>query len=30
MNVLKAAWVTNLEVRPEADWNSIGSRAVTK
>lgn len=30
MNVLKAAWVTNLEVRPEADWNNIGSRAVSK
>jgi nucleotide sugar dehydrogenase len=30
MNVLEAAWKTNLEVRPEADWNEIGSRAVSK
>jgi len=30
MNVLEAAWKTNLEVRPEADWNQIGSRAVSK
>jgi len=30
MHVLKAAWKTNLEVRPEADWNEIGSRAVSE
>ena len=30
MNVLEAAWKTNLEVRPEADWNQIGKRAVSE
>ena len=30
MHVLKAAWKTNLEVRPEADWNEIGSRAISE
>lgn len=29
MNVLEAAWKTNLEVRPEADWNSLKGRAVS-
>ena len=30
MNVLKAAWETNLEVRPEADWTKLKGRAVSK
>lgn len=30
MNVLEAAWKTNLEVRPEADWNSLKGRAVSE
>ena len=30
MNVLKAAWKTNLEVRPEADWTQLKGRAVSK
>lgn len=30
VNVLKAAWQTNLEVRPEKDWESLEGRAVTK
>lgn len=30
MNVLKAAWKTNLEVRPEADWNNLKGRAVSE
>jgi nucleotide sugar dehydrogenase len=30
MNVLEAAWKTNLEVRPEADWNELKGRAVTE
>ena len=30
MNVLEAAWKTNLEVRPEADWTKLKGRAVTK
>ena len=30
MNVLEAAWKTNLEVRPEADWNDLKGRAVSK
>ena len=28
MNVLKAAWKTNLEVRPEKDWEELKGRAV--
>ena len=28
MNVLKAAWKTNLEVRPERDWEELKGRAV--
>lgn len=28
MNVLDAAWKTNLEVRPEQDWNKLKGRAV--
>lgn len=28
MNVLKAAWKTNLEVRPEKDWEKMKGRAV--
>lgn len=30
MNVLKAAWKTNLRVRPEQDWKSLIGRAVSK
>ena len=30
VNVLKAAWQTNLEVRPERDWERLECRAVTK
>jgi len=29
VNVLKAAWQTNLEVRPEKDWEQLKGRAVT-
>jgi len=29
MNILEAAWKTNLEVRPEQDWKSLEGRAVT-
>ena len=29
MNVLEAAWKTNLEVRPERDWENLKGRAVT-
>ncbi len=29
MNVLKGAWQTNLEVRPEKDWESLKGRAVS-
>ncbi len=29
MNVLEAAWKTNLEVRPEQDWNKLKGRAIT-
>ena len=29
MNVLKAAWKTNLEVRPERDWENLKGRAVS-
>ena len=29
MNVLKAAWKTNLEVRPEEDWKDLKGRAVS-
>ena len=30
MNVLEAAWKTNLEVRPEQDWKELKGRAVSK
>ena len=30
VNVIKAAWKTNLEVRPERDWQKLVGRAVTK
>ena len=30
MNVLEAAWKTNLEVRPEADWTKLKGRAVSE
>ena len=30
MNVLEAAWKTNLEVRPEMDWEKLEGRAVSK
>ena len=30
MNTLKAAWQTNLEIRPEKDWELLKGRAVTK
>lgn len=29
MNILEAAWKTNLEVRPEQDWNKLEGRAVS-
>ena len=29
VNTLKAAWQTNLEVRPEKDWEKLEGRAVT-
>jgi len=29
MNVLEAAWKTNLEVRPEADWKKLKGRAIS-
>ena len=29
MNVLEAAWKTNLEVRPEQDWKQLKGRAVS-
>ena len=29
MNILEAAWKTNLEVRPERDWEELKGRAVT-
>tara|TARA_A100000164_G_scaffold114141_1_gene100470 strand:- start:605 stop:1432 length:828 start_codon:yes stop_codon:yes gene_type:complete len=29
MNVLEGAWKTNLEVRPERDWENLKGRAVT-
>jgi hypothetical protein len=28
MNTLKGAWNTNLEVRPERDWEQLKGRAV--
>ena len=28
MNVLEAAWKTNLEVRPEKDWEQLKGKAV--
>jgi hypothetical protein len=27
-NVLKGAWKTNLEIRPEQDWKKLKGRAV--
>ena len=30
MNVLEAAWKTNLEVRPERDWENLKGRAVSE
>ena len=29
-NVLKGAWDTNLEVRPERDWEDLKGRSVTE
>jgi UDPglucose 6-dehydrogenase len=29
MNILDAAWKTNLEVRPEQDWNKLKGRAIS-
>ena len=29
MNVLEAAWKTNLEIRPEQDWNKLKGRAIS-
>ena len=29
MNVLEGAWKTNLEVRPEKDWENLKGRAVS-
>ena len=29
-NVLKGAWETNLEVRPERDWEELKGRAITE
>ena len=29
MNVLEATWKTNLEVRPEQDWNKLKGRAIS-
>ncbi|MDB9908801.1 hypothetical protein OAD45_00165 [Gammaproteobacteria bacterium] len=30
LNVLKGAWATNLEIRPEKDWENLKGRAVTE
>ena len=30
MNTLKGVWKTNLEVRPERDWEKLEGRAVVK
>ena len=30
MNTLKGAWNTNLEVRPERDWEKLEGRAIIK
>ena len=30
MNVLEAAWKTNLEIRPEQDWSTLKGRAVSE
>ena len=30
MKVLKAAWETNLKVRPEKDWEQLKGRAISK
>ena len=29
MNVLEAAWKTNLEIRPEQDWKDLKGRAIS-
>jgi len=29
-NILEASWKTNLEVRPEKDWENLKGRAVTE
>ena len=29
MNVLKGAWKTNLEVRPDKDWENLKGRAIS-
>ena len=29
MNVLEAAWKTNLEVRPEQEWKELKGKAVS-
>lgn len=29
MNILEAAWKTNLEIRPEQDWNKLKGRAIS-
>ena len=29
MNTLLGAWATNLQVRPEKDWENLKGRAVT-
>ena len=30
LNTLSGAWKTNLELRPDKDWESLVGRAVTK
>ena len=30
MNVLEGAWKTNLDIRPEKDWEKLVGRAVSK
>ena len=30
LNVVKGAWKTNLEVRPEKDWEKLKGRAVSE
>ena len=29
LNTIEAGWKTNLEVRPEQDWNKLKGRAVS-